>query len=446
MKTTFTVINGTILTIDEKDNCYENGAMIVKDGCIHWIGHENQVQPQGEVIDLKGGLVMPGLVNTHTHTHSSIFRNFGDDMELMDWLNYSMWPTERFLTGELAYDATRMSCLEFIRSGITAYADQFYFAEDVAAAAAESGLCCYLAPSVFTRATAETDNTLKAAVQFIEKWHGRQEETGVHVCIGPHAPYSVDEKLFKEAVELAKKYDIILHTHISETKDENRQIQERYGMSPVQWLESMGVMEAKVLAAHCIHLSDEDMDIFQRNRVHVSYNPISNLKLVSGIMPVKNMLERGICVSIGTDGAQSNNSMDLLNDLKTGVLLQKQILNDAEFLPAREAIRMATIEGARALYCEESRGSLELGKRADFIILDSKSPRLTPLIRSSAEKLYAAIVYSAYGADVVSVCAGGRWLMKQREVLTLNEEEVLQKAQAGSLYLAKSAGLSWASD
>lgn len=447
----FAVQNCTILTVDPQDSLYEKGAMVVKDGRIRWIGPESRMkeavrnmtanEAEPEVFDMKGKLVMPGLVNSHTHTHSSVFRNFGDDMELMDWLNKAMWPAERHLNPEIAYDAARMSCLEFIHSGITTYADQFYFAEDVAKAASESGLNCYLAPSVFDWTTAEKGDCLDRAADFIQRWHGRQEETRVTPCIGPHAPYSVSGERFKRVVELADTYGLIIHTHISETKDENSQIMEKYGMSPVKWLESLGVFSQKVLAAHCVHLSGEDMDILKKYDVHVSYNPVSNLKLVSGIMPMKSMKERGILISIGTDGAQSNNSLDLLRDLRTGSLIQKMALHDASFLPAGEAVRMATIDGARALSCDTDRGSLEVGKCADFIALDTDSPRLVPLMRDRADKLYAALAYSAQGADVDSVCVNGRWLMRERRVLSMDGREVMDRAQESSRRLGEMAGL-----
>lgn len=486
MKDAFAIKNCTILTVDGQDRVYEAGAMIVADGRIRWIGPEEELEGQGwlegkagqagqeplegnagqerqerlddkagqepgpdsgtviakdRIIDLKGHLVLPGLVNTHTHSHSSVFRNLGDDMELMDWLNHAMWPAEKHLNPQIAYNAARMTCLEFIRSGITTYADQFYFAEDVARAASESGLNCYLAASVFDWSTAEGGDSFEKAADFVKHWHGRAGGTRVTPCIGPHAPYSVSGDLFKKVVDLADSYDLLIHTHISETEDENAQIMERYGLSPVKWLESLGVFGQKVLAAHCIHLSEEDMDVFRTYNVHVSYNPVSNLKLVSGIMPMKAMKERGIQISIGTDGAQSNNSLDLLRDLRTGSLIQKMLLHNAEFLPAREAVRMATIEGARALGCEGDRGSLEIGKKADFIVMDTTSPRLVPLIRNRADKLYAALVYSALGADVCGMCVDGRWVMRERRVISMDAEDVMAQAQESGRYLGERAGL-----
>lgn len=439
MKETYTITNCTIITVDENDHFYEDGVMVIENGRIKKIGNKEDTATEGKIIDMQGKLVMPGLINTHTHSHSSLFRSLGDDMELMDWLHNAMWPAERHMDHEIAYAATAMSCLEYAKGGITTYADQFYFAEDVAKAAQESGLRCFLAPSVFTNGTAETDDTFGTAEQFVRSWKGREEETRVYPCIGPHAPYSVDEGLFRRVNRLADEFDLLVHIHISETLDENRQIFEEHGKTPTAWLESMGVLEHRVLAAHNIHLSEQDMEMYAKNHVHASYNPVSNLKLVSGIMPLKEMLAAGIQVSIGTDGSNSNNSMDLLGDLKTGALIQKMKYQDATFFPARMAMRMATIEGAKALYIERETGSLEAGKRADFISLDTKSPRLTPLYRNDVEKIYATVVYSACGSDVKDTVVDGEWVMRDGFMVSVDEKEVLARAREAGERLVREA-------
>lgn len=435
----YTLTNCTVLTVDDKDTFFPRGRVQIDNGRILAVGGEEQIPLQGEVVDLKGGLVMPGLVNTHTHSHSSIFRNQADDLQLMDWLKKAMWPMEKFLSPELAYAATALSCLEYLRCGITTYADQFYFADTIAHAAQRSGLRCFLAASVFTNPSPETDDSLGAAVKFIQNWKGSEEKTRVYPCIGPHAPYSVSGPLFKEITELSRCYDLLIHTHISETQDENNQIREQTGMSPTQWLESLGVFERPTLAAHSIHLSPEDMEIYRRNGVHASYNPVSNMKLASGIMPYLKMREMGIQISLGTDGAQSNNSMDMLRDLREGVLLQKVTAMDATVISSREAVRMATIEGAKALGMEREIGSLEPGKLADLIVLDPNSPRMTPLHRTDLNNLYGAVTYASCGADVRDVMVDGKWLMRDRVILSFDEAEVLRQGQAASEYLVDNA-------
>lgn len=434
-----TLTNCTILTVDGQDTVYSRGRIQIQDKRILAVGDESTVPLAGETVDLGGGLVMPGLINTHTHSHSSIFRNQADDLRLMDWLKKAMWPMEKFLSPELAYAATALSCLEYLRCGITTYADQFYFANTIAHAAQKSGLRCFLAATVFTNPSPETSDTLGAAVKLIQDWKGKEWETHVYPCIGPHAPYSVSGDLFREVTSLSRSYALLIHTHISETQDENDQIRAQTGLSPTQWLESLGVFQQPVLAAHSIHLSPEDLDIYERRGVHVTYNPVSNMKLASGIMPYREMRRRGIQISLGTDGAQSNNSMDILRDLREGVLLQKVTAMDATVFSSREAVRMATIEGARALGMDKQLGSLESGKLADLIVLDPQSPRLTPLHRNDHNHLYGAVTYSACGPDVQDVMVDGKWLIRDRQVSAFDEGEVLRQGQSASEYLVRHA-------
>jgi 5-methylthioadenosine/S-adenosylhomocysteine deaminase len=439
--TYLTLDNCTILTVDGADTVYPDGRIVVEGNGIALLGSSNQVEARGEILDMGGALAMPGLVNTHTHSHSSLFRGLGDDVSLMDWLKKVMWPLERFLTRDSMYYAALLSCLEFIHGGITTYADQIYFADTAARAARKSGLRCFLAATVFQGPSPETEDTLRAARAFIEQWWGSERETRVYPCIGPHAPYSVNGDLFRQVMELAERYGLLIHTHISETADENTMIMKKTGLSPVRWLESLGFFEFPVLAAHSIHLDEGDLSVYERYGVTVSYNPVSNLKLVSGIMPLAAMRRRGIIVGIGTDGAQSNNSMDILRDLRTGVLIQKQKNEDAAFFNAREAVRMATIDGARALRIDSEIGSLEAGKKADIIFFDPLSPHLMPLHAARPEKLYSALCYAATGGDVRDVMVEGRWVMRNRRALTLCEEEIRDEAQRASEYLLRRAGL-----
>lgn len=434
-----TLTNCTVLTVDGQDTFYSRGRIQIQDERILAVGDEKTVPLAGEIVDLGGGLVMPGLINTHTHSHSSIFRNQADDLRLMDWLKKAMWPMEKFLSPELSYAATSLSCLEYLRCGITTYADQFYFADTIARAAQKSGLRCFLAATVFTNPSPETSDTLGAAVKFIQNWKGKERETHIYPCIGPHAPYSVSGDLFREVAALSRSYALLIHTHISETQDENEQILAQTGLTPTQWLESLGVFQQPVLAAHSIHLSSEDMDIYQRCGVHVTYNPVSNMKLASGIMPYREMRNRSIQISLGTDGAQSNNSMDILRDLREGALLQKVTAMDATVFSSREAVRMVTIEGARALGMDKMLGSIESGKLADLIVLDPRSPRLTPLHRNDIHNLYGAVTYSVCGPDVRDVMVDGTWLMRNRDICTFDENEVLRQGQIASEFLVNHA-------
>jgi len=427
--------------MDDQDRFYPDGRVVVDGSRIAAVGPAASVPAAGEVVDLHGALVMPGLINTHTHSHSSLFKNQADDLRLMDWLKKAMWPMEEHLSAERAYAATMLSCLEYLRCGITTYADQFYYADTVARAASRSGLRSFLAATVFTKPSPETADTFEAAVRFVQNWSGRSGQTRVYPCIGPHAPYSVSAGLFRRVTELSREYGLLIHTHISETREENEQLRAETGLSPTRWLESLGVFERPVLAAHSIHLDAADFGVYERCGVRVAYNPVSNMKLASGIMDYPEMRRRGIPVSLGTDGAQSNNSMDLLRDLRTGALLQKVVHGDATLFSAREAVHMVTSEGARALGMERDLGTLCPGKLADLIVFDPASPRLTPLHRSSLDNLYAAVTYSACGPDVASVMVDGRWLMRDRRILAFDEAEVLLEGQRASEYLVEHAGL-----
>ncbi len=437
----YTLENCTILTVDEQDHFYPAGRLVVKGKRIAGLGHAAQVEPQGERLDMGGALVMPGLVNTHTHSHSSLFRGQADDLPLMEWLEKAMWPMEAHLTAKHARAATRLSCLEYLKSGTTTYADQFYFAGQVAEAAQESGLRCFLAATVFEKASPETGDTLGAALAFVKNWLGREAETRVYPCLGPHAPYSVSAEQFRALAAASAEYGLLIHTHISETQAENTRLQEATGQSPTAWLAGLGVLNRPVLAAHSVHLCEEDLALYARHGVAVSYNPVSNMKLASGVLPLAHMRRHGLTVALGTDGAQSNNTMDLLRDLRTGILLQKLHNQNAAFIEARSGVRMATIEGAKALRMESEIGSLELGKRADWIALDTESVRLTPLHRESLGNLYAAVCYAAVGDDVRDVAVDGEILLRQRKVLRVKEADVRAEGQAAAADLVQKAGL-----
>lgn len=440
-KNVMTLINCTVLTMDKNDTFFSNGRIVIEEDSISQIGTADEVIPRGTIIDMNNKLVLPGLINTHTHSPSPLFRGMADDLKLMDWLKKRIWPVEKYLTGELAYCGAALNSLELLEGGVTTFADQYYFSSFTAAAARKIGLRAFIAPTVFSGVSPESRNTLGDAVDFIEKYKGREKETLIYPCIGPHAPYSCSQDTLKLVSEIALKYKLLVHIHISETLDENKEIFEKTGMTPTQYVEEAGIFENRTLSAHSIHLSENDMEIIKKKGVAVAYNPVSNLKLVSGIMPLMEIKEKGITVSIGTDGAQSNNSLDLLRDLKIGTLIQKQKYKDATFFPARDALRMATINGAEALGVIDKIGSLEKGKLADIIALDLKRANLCPIHRNSIENLYSTVVYSACGSDVSDVFVNGKILMENHVVKVVDRNEIINEAQLGAKKLMKNAGL-----
>lgn len=437
----YSIINCSILTMDTEENYYPSGTLVIENDRIAEIGSADKITPRGNVIDFNRKIVLPGLINTHTHSASPLFKGMADDLSLMDWLKKVLWPAEKNLTGEIVYWGSSYSCLEFLESGITTFADQYFFSEYVGRAVQNSGLRGFIAPSVFTNGSPETQDTIQAAVNFIEKYKGKEEQTLIYPCIGPHAPYSCSSETLKTVAKIAASYNLIIHTHISETVEENREIFEKTGLTPTQYLDSVGILDHKVLAAHCIHVNQKDMELFRQKNVRISYNPISNLKLVSGIMPLKELMDQGVLVSLGTDGAQSNNSLDLLKDLKTGVLIQKQQYKDATFISAKEALKMVTINGAKALGMDHEIGSLEKGKKADLIALDTKKTNINPLHFNHVNNIYSAVVYASDGSDVSDVIVNGKMLMRDREHLHLNKEEILEQTRKGAKVVLEKAGL-----
>jgi len=434
--------HGIVLTVDETDDYYPDGCVVVENGIIAYVGSDTlrpEIKDGDTTIDLSGKLVMPGLINTHVHSHSPLFRNFGEDVSLQTWLNAIMWPAESHLTEEQAYYAALHTCAESVASGVTTFADQFYFNAAVASAVEESGMRAVLCASIFENGKPDRGQTVLTAADFISSWRNRTPL--IMPGLGPHAPYSVSAEQWRSIVELSHSYGVLIHTHISETEKENQAFDAQYAVSPTQWLEKLGVFGCPTLAAHCVHLSDEDIAILSKNSVHVSYNPVSNLKLVSGIMPYARLRAGGVQISFGTDGAQSNNTLDLLRDLKTGVLIQKQRERDPSFFPVSEAVRLVTTAGAKALGLENILGSLEAGKQADIITLDMQQPHLQPLHTDSVKMLYTALVYCATGRDVSDTMVGGRWLMRDRKILALDVPSILRKTNSISLLLRKQAGL-----
>lgn len=424
-----TLIHGHILTMDSQSNYYSDGMIVIRNKRIDYVGPFDPMKVSGNVFDAADKLILPGLINTHAHSGSALFRSLADDLFLMDWLENYMWPAERFQTKESAYIAAALTHLEFLQNGITTNADMWYFPESVAQAVLESGLRTFICSTIFTKGSPESKDTLRVAADFVEKYKGRSEETRIYPAYGPHAIYTCSQETLREVAELAKRDHVLIHTHISETSGEQKACLERLGMTPSQAMKDVGIFENHVLAAHCIYLSEEDCEIFQENRAAISYNPVSNLKLCSGILPLEKMLNDGICVSIGTDGPQSNNSLDLLRDLKMGSLIQKNELKNPRFLPAEKALRMATIDGAKALGMEKEIGSLEVGKRADIITLDTNRAVMIPLLDEKPASLYSQVVYAASGSNVCDVFVDGECLMKNRQELRVDRQYISKKAQ-----------------
>ena len=424
---------GTVVTMDGDRHIFRPGAVAVHGSEIVAVGPEIEVTASyqaAETFACADQIVMPGLVNTHTHVPMSLLRGLADDLRLDVWLNGYILPMEdQFVNPGFSRLGTLLSCAEFIRGGVTCFADMYYFEDEIAWATAEAGLrgvCGQTIMKLPTPDAASYDESLAACQEFLSHWHNHELITAVPA---PHSPYMCTAEILQETVRMARDYDIPLQIHIAETALEVQESIEQRDMTPVRWLESVGLMEAKVIAAHCVHVNNEDMHILGSHNVGVAHNPTSNLKLASGFAPVVQMQEYGVAVGIGTDGTASNNDLDMWQEMHIAALLPKAVNNDPMALPARQALAMATIDGARALHLDHHIGSLEPGKRADLIVLDERHVHMLPRFETTGQNIYSRLVYSAKSTDVRHVMVNGQVLMRDGELLTIDIESALTEAE-----------------
>jgi 5-methylthioadenosine/S-adenosylhomocysteine deaminase len=423
---------GSVATMNEDFDLFDPGAVAVRDGIIEAVGPADQIAAAyaaDEVVDCSGCVVTPGLINAHTHAPMTLLRGLADDLRLDVWLMGYMMPVEQeFVRPDFCWLGTQLACAEMIRSGTTCFADMYYYEETVADATAQAGLRAVCAETLLQFPTPDAlsyDEALERARGFILRWKGHPL---IMPAVGPHAPYTTTPDLLQSCAQLALEFDVPLHIHIAETAQEVEGHRAEHGMPVVPWVKKQGAFEAKVVAAHCVHLDEGEMHTLLHHGVGVAHNPTSNLKLASGFAPVVRMLELGLNVGIGTDGPASNNDLDMWEEMRLAALLAKGVTSDPTALPARQALAMATIGGARALHIDEDVGSLEPGKRADVAVVDLRSVHTTPKFTRDSEALYAQLVYAAKGSDVRDVMCQGRWLMRERRLLTLDEQALMAEA------------------
>lgn len=424
---------GTVLTLNGRLDCYAPGAVAVQGDSIVAVGPEEVVRAQvsaDTVVDCRGQIVLPGLVNAHTHMPMSLLRAMADDLRLDVWLMGYMMPVEReFVSPEFVRLGTELSCAEMIRGGTTLFADMYYFEAEVAKATAAAGLRGVCGQTVMKYPAPDADSyeeSLARTRQFIEEWRGHPL---IVPSVAPHAPYTCTDEIMQACADLAVEYDVLLQTHILETRQEAEDSWAAYEKKVVNRVVELGVFRAKAIAAHCVHVDGEQIRLLDQHKVAVAHNPTSNLKLASGIAPVTDMLERGVRVSIGTDGAASNNDLDMFEEMRLAALLAKGATFDPVVLPAREALLMATRWGAEALHLDHLTGSLEPGKRADLIVLDHDPVHNVPRFGRDPNAVYSQVVYASQAADVQHVMVNGRWLMRERALLTLDEARIRREAE-----------------
>ena len=420
--------NGTAVTVNKAFDILGNALVCIRDGRIASIGETDPAKklPEADtVIDAHGGIIMPGLVNTHTHVPMSLFRGLADDLPLSIWLNDHIFPAEaRHVDPEFVRWATWLACTEMALGGITTCCDGYFYEEQVAdafnrfgmRAVAGQGIIDFPAPGV-----ADPAKNIATARAFAEKISGQPGT--VTASLFCHSPYTCSAGTLRRAKAVANELSLLFQIHVAETESELKQCLAEHQTSPVQYLDRTGVLDDRTLLVHAVWVGDEDIELIADRGASVSHNPESNMKLGAGVAPVNRLLKAGVKVGIGTDGCASNNNLDLFREMGITAKLHKAVSGDPTVLDAQTVIRMATIEGASAIGLDDLTGSLESGKAADLIIMDTRKPHLTPMYRPDSH-----IVYAAKASDVKTVVIGGRIIVKNRDVLTMDTSEILRAA------------------
>ena len=420
---TILIKNAFILSPNE--NFKGKKSLLIKDDIIAEISDEIDESNVDKIIDATGKILLPGLINTHTHLSMTLFRGLADDLSLDSWLNDHIWPMEANLNGEYCYIGALLGAVELIKSGTTTFSDMYFYMEDVARAIDEAGIRAVLSYGMIDFGDAEKrENEIKENLELFNSCNGMADGR-IKVFFGPHSPYTASEELLVKVRELADEYNMGIHIHVSETQKEINDITDEKGLRPFEYLDKIGFLGPDVVAAHSVWLSDNEIEIIKKNNVKVSHNPCSNMKLASGVAPVSKLIENDICVSIGTDGASSNNNLDLIEELKTASLLQKVSTLDPKVLTSDEAIAMGTIKGAEALGLDSEIGSIEVGKKADIILIDTNSANMVP----DSSTLSSNVIYSANGSNVDTTICNGKILMENKKLSVLDEQEIYEKAR-----------------
>ena len=416
-----------LLTMDSRQTVIEEGAVAIAGETIAAVGPTVELlarYPRAEVVAEPHGLIMPGLVNVHTHAAMSLFRGLADDLPLMQWLQAYIFPVEATLTGELVYQGTLLSICEMIKSGTTSFCDMYLFAGDVARAAAAAGMRAWIGEVLYDFPSPNYGPLENGFAYTRALFDQYRHHPLISITVDPHAVYTCSPELLTRLGDLARAEKALYVIHLAESDDETRNCQERYGRRPVEHLEALRLLGPHVVADHCVQLTDEEIALLAERDVKVVHCPESNMKLASGIAPVPSMLAAGLTVGIGTDGSASNNDVDMFGEMNTAAKIQKVACMDPTVMSAASTLYAGTMGGARVLGADRLIGSLEVGKQADCIVLDLNQPHLTPIYHPTSH-----LVYAARGSDVVHSVIGGRLVMRHRQLLTLDETAILARAR-----------------
>ncbi len=421
--TSYRLENAIVLTMEPGAAVSESGVVVTEGNLLTYAGPAAAAPPTPDAtrLDCSGCVVLPGLVNAHTHVSMTLLRGFADDMPLQPWLEEKIWPTEAKLTGEDVYWGALLGICEMLRGGVTCFSDMYHFYRDATRAAVDGGIrAC---PSgVLLGFLPNAGDMLQQARDFVaetlQTGHSR-----LHPMFGPHAPYTCPDPLLEQVAEYAGELGVPIHIHLSETAGEVQDSLRDYAHTPVERLQMLGFFRQRVSAAHCVHLTDRDIEILVENQVGVAHCPGSNLKLASGFAPLSRLLKAGAVVGLGTDGCASNNNLDLFQEMLLAGIVDKAVTGDPTTVPAETALTMATREGARSLALEEMTGTLTPGKRADLAVVDLSGPHLQPLYH-----VYSHLVYAARADDVSMTLVDGEIVYRDGKLTQIDEAEVIAKA------------------
>ncbi|MBV9216470.1 MAG: amidohydrolase [Acidobacteria bacterium] len=429
MRVDILISGGTLVTMNAHHDVIEDGAVAIEGDHIVMLGKRGTVSMNvipKRVINAAGKVIIPGLINTHTHVPMSLFRGISDDLDLQDWLTKYIFPAEaKNVNEQFVRAGTRLGLAEMIRGGTTTYCDMYYFEDAIADESKKAGVRGVLGETIIDFPVADNKTNAEAmsyAERFITKWHN---DPLIVPALAPHAPYTVSTDHLKAIRAMSDRLDAPVVIHVAETKKERDDIKKQYGDTPVTYLDKIGFLNYRTIAAHTVWITDKEIDILKSRGVGAAHNPQSNMKLASGVAPVPEMLAKDVAVGLGTDGAASNNDLDMWEEMDTAAKLHKEFSGDPKVVNAEQAFEMATIRGARALHLDQLIGSIEAGKRADFAIVDVDSLHQTPFFN-----IYSALVYSTKASDVRSVIIDGRLVMLDRRLLTLNENAIKIDANA----------------
>jgi len=422
------ILGGTILCLDDSMTRIEDGALAIVGDSIAAVGTESDFRQKftsRDIIDGKSSLIMPGLINSHTHAAMTCFRGIADDMQLMDWLTHYIFPAEaRNVNPELAYWGSLLACAEMIKSGTTTFCDMYIFEEETAQAARKAGMRCLLGEVLFDFPSPNVKTPqegLAYSRKLLERW---SSDPLIRIAVEPHALYTCSRPLLLGAGQLAQEYQAPLALHFLENISEREQLRKDLGQDAVPYLQELGLLNERLIAFHCVCLEEEDIQSFRNEGCKAVYNPESNMKLASGFAPVSRMLKEGVCVGLGTDGCASNNNLDMFQEMDTAAKLEKVRHLDPTLMPADTVVAMATRQGARVLGMGEHTGCLKAGMKADLILIDLARPHLTPMYNP-----YSHLVYAVNGSDVNTVFIHGKMVMKDRKLLTLDEEDIMEQVR-----------------